>query len=82
MAEDMQKLHLTICRGPSCGVMGSDALVAWCADLNAAGLPVSHEICGCTGNCTEAPVIELDGRYVTEVSPEKLTEILIERGIS
>lgn len=81
MTDTMQNLHLTICRGPTCGIMGSDALVTWCVDLQNAGLAVSHEICGCTGNCCEAPVIELDSTYETEVTPERLTEILIERGL-
>ena len=81
MTEIEKTLNVIVCRGPSCSLMGSDELVAWCRDLKAAGLPLRHDISGCTGNCVESPVVQWRDRYVTEASPEKLTELLIDEGI-
>jgi NADH:ubiquinone oxidoreductase subunit E len=67
-------LAVVICKGPNCSLNNAGALVDWCAQLADAGLPVSHSISGCTGNCSEAPVVQWNGRYLTECSPEKLTE--------
>ena len=72
-----KSLQIRICRGPNCSLLGGDGLLQWCRDLIAAGIPIDHEISGCTGNCLEAPVVEWNGRYLTEMSPAKLTDQLI-----
>jgi NADH:ubiquinone oxidoreductase subunit E len=74
------KLKIAVCTGPSCSLLGSSELRDWCGQLEAAGLDIHHEITGCTGNCLESPVVEWNGRYITECSPEKLTSQLIEDG--
>lgn len=76
-----KRLDIVVCKGPTCGFMGGSDLEAWCRDLEAAGLPIRHEICGCTGNCMESPVVVWNGKFVTEADPEKLTALLIEEGI-
>ena len=58
--------------------MNGDALEAWCRDLASAGLPITHDITGCTGNCLESPVVQWNDRYLTECTPAKLTARLIE----
>lgn len=68
---------MIVCKGPSCSLLGGEALLDWCRDLEAAGLPVEYEVSGCSGNCMESPVAQWNGRYLTECSPEKLTEELI-----
>jgi NADH:ubiquinone oxidoreductase subunit E len=60
--------------------MDGEALTSWCADLEAAGLPVTHGISGCTGHCLEAPVVQWNERMITEASPARLTATLIEEG--
>ena len=77
----IKSLNVVVCKGPSCCLMNGDALEAWCRDLAAAGLPVTHEISSCTGNCQESPVVQWNGRYLTECSPAKLTEQLMEDGL-
>ncbi len=74
------ELRVIVCKGPSCSLLGGDALENWCRELNQAGLPVKHEVSGCTGNCLESPVVQWNGRYITECNPEKLTGQLIEEG--
>ena len=74
------QLKIVVCKGPSCSLMGGDELVTWCEDLEKAGLAVCHQISGCTGNCLESPVVQWNGRYLTECSPEKLTSQLIQDG--
>ena len=81
MSSVTSTLEVVICRGPTCSLMDREALQAWCADLEAAGLPVTHEVSGCTGNCLEAPVVCWNGRIITEASPERLTETLIEEDL-
>lgn len=81
MAEPVKNLKVVVCKGPSCSLMEAEDLMSWCADLAAAGLPIQHEESRCTGNCSESPVVEWNGRYLTECSPVKLTERLIEDGL-
>lgn len=76
-----QKLKVVVCKGPSCSLRGSSLLVSWCEDLAAAKLPIAHGISPCTGNCYEAPVVEWNGAYLTEVTPELLTSRLIDDGL-
>lgn len=71
------KLSVIVCRGPSCSLHDSAALVRWCEELAAAHLPITHDISPCTGNCHEAPVVEWNGVYLTEATPERLTSQLI-----
>ena len=78
---DNPKLKLIICRGPSCSLAGSAALVDWCRDLEAAGLGIASDVSRCTGNCEESPVVQWNGTYLTRCSPEKLTERLIEEDL-
>ena len=80
MTRQHQSLQVIVCKGPSCSLMGGTELEQWCDALEASGLPVSHEVSGCTGNCLESPVVQWNGRYLTECSPEKLTAQLIEDG--
>ncbi|MDJ0841492.1 MAG: hypothetical protein QNK37_33600 [Acidobacteriota bacterium] len=74
-------LKVVVCKGPTCSLLNGGELEEWCRDLEAAGLPVSHEISGCTGNCLESPVVQWNGCYLTECSPAKLTEQLMEDGL-
>ena len=74
-------LSVVVCRGPSCSLMDSESLLSWCRDLQEAGLPISFEKSGCTGNCSECPVVQWNGRYLTQCSPARLTEQLILDGI-
>ena len=80
MNQSRSSLNVVICQGPSCSLMGCRELLAWCDALKAAGLPINFNVSGCTGNCLESPVVEWNGRYLTESSPEKLTARLIEEG--
>lgn len=77
MSQTSKNLEVIVCRGPSCSVMDSADLMNWCRDLQAAELPVTCAESLCTGNCTEAPVVQWNGRYITEATPEKLTERLM-----
>jgi NADH:ubiquinone oxidoreductase subunit E len=61
--------------------MDSADLLDWCRDLQAAQLPIQYSESLCTGNCTEAPVVQWNGRYETEASPERLTELLVEEDL-
>lgn len=81
MSETTKTLDVVVCRGPSCSVMDSADLLDWCRDLQAAQLPINCSESGCTGNCLEAPVVQWNGRYLTEVTPEKLTEQLMEEDL-
>ena len=81
MPQAVNTLRVVICKGPSCSLMNGEDLVAWCTALKAAGLPVEHAVSGCTGNCLESPVVQWNGCYLTECSPESLTERLIEEGL-
>ena len=74
-------LNVVVCKGPSCSLMNGSELEGWCRDLEAAGLPIDHDISGCTGNCLESPVVQWNGRYLTECTPAKLTEQLMEDGL-
>lgn len=80
MKTESGQLQIVVCKGPSCSLLGGDALQSWCEELVSAGLPVNHNISGCTGNCLESPVVQWNGRYLTECNPEKLTGQLIEDG--
>lgn len=75
------KLTVVVCRGPSCSLMGGAALQNWCRDLETAGLNIRHGISPCTGNCQESPVVEWNGTYITEATPERLTERLIQEDL-
>jgi len=75
------ELEIVVCQGPTCGLMDNHALIAWCDALAEAGLPVTHEVSGCTGNCLEAPVAMCNERIITEASPERLTAALIEEDL-
>lgn len=79
-AQTRIKLNIAVCKGPSCSLMGGSELKDWCEQLEAAGLAIQHQVTGCTGNCLESPVVEWNGRYLTDCSPEKLTAQLIEDG--
>ena len=81
MTSKAGELTIVVCMGPSCSLMGGRDLVQWCKDLEAAGLAVSHQIRGCTGNCMESPVVQWNGRYLTACSPTQLTEKLINEEI-
>ncbi len=81
VSNTVARLEVVICQGPTCSLMNGEELHAWCADLGAAGLPIAHEVSGCTGNCLEAPVVEWNGRIITEASPALLTETLIDEGL-
>ena len=59
-------------------MMGRDELIEWCQDLSAAGIVLNQQISGCTGNCLEAPVVQWNDQLITNSSPEKLTQLLIE----
>ena len=77
----VKTLNVVVCKGPNCSLMNGDALEAWCRDLEAAGLPITHDITGCTGNCLESPVVQWNDRYLTMCTPAKLTARLIEEGL-
>ncbi len=74
-------LNVTVCAGPSCSLMGGEALSAWRRQLAEAGLPIEGDDCGCTGNCLESPVVVWNGRFLTECTPESLTARLIDEGL-
>lgn len=71
------KLFVQVCTGPTCSLQGGPALSAWCRDLAEAGLAIELGTTPCTGNCCEAPVVTWNGRYLTELTPDKLTAQLI-----
>ena len=74
-------LEVVVCKGPSCSLMNGKELERWCEELEAAGLPLKHALSGCTGNCTESPVVQWNGHCLTHCSPQKLTERLIEENL-
>lgn len=74
-------LEVIVCKGPTCSLMNGSALEGWCEELEAAGLPLSHSISGCTGNCLASPVVCWNGEYLTGCSPVKLTARLIDEGL-
>lgn len=76
-----KRLAISVCRGPSCSVMGSGALAQWCRDLIEAGIELEFQITSCTGNCQEAPVVQWNGRYLTEMNTAKMTEQLMEEDL-
>ncbi|TQS42736.1 NAD(P)H-dependent oxidoreductase subunit E [Cryptosporangium phraense] len=57
-----------ICRGEACQAVGASALV------EAAGDRAGHVFC--FGNCALGPTVEVDGRVLGRVTPEKLREVL------
>lgn len=70
-------LSVQVCRGPSCCLMGSRSLVEWCQDLIDAGIELDYQITSCTGHCQEAPVVQWNGRFLTQMSPAGMTRQLI-----
>jgi len=72
-----KSLSILVCRGPSCCLMGSRAIAEWCQDLKSAGIELDFQITSCTGHCQEAPVVQWNGRYLTQMSPARMTRQLI-----
>lgn len=77
MTSSSKTLSISVCRGPSCSLMGSAALADWCRDLQDAGIEINFEITSCTGHCKEAPIVAWNGKFLTEMSTAKMTEQLI-----
>lgn len=78
MSATSKTLSITVCRGPSCSLLGSSALVSWCRDLADAGIALDFQISSCTGHCQEAPIVAWNGSFLTQMSPAKMTEALIQ----
>lgn len=75
--------HIRICRGTACHVMGSLSLVhevrkqlAIEPGQSTKDGQFSLEGVQCMGACSLAPVVEVDGKYCENVSPEKLRQII------
>lgn len=81
------KIHIRICRGTACHVMGSSNILKelekelkiTSGEVTKDGI-FSLEIASCIGACSLAPVLEVNGDFYPLVKKEQIREILnIER---
>ena len=77
----MSKPNITICMGSSCFARGNEKNVAFCEKFLAArGLRDEVDIVLgaslCTGNCTEGPIVIVDGKVHTQVDEGVMSDIL------
>ncbi len=77
------KYHLELCRGTACHVKGSARLLQIVLDewklepgnCTPDGL-FSLELASCLGACGSAPVLRLNGKPYSRMTPEKLRELM------
>lgn len=80
------KYHIQVCTNCACMIRGSDAIVA--AVKDATGLEGQGSISGdglftlteveCLGACVEAPMMQINDHYHTQLTAEKTAEIIAE----
>jgi len=74
-----------ICRAEACQAVGAEQLVACAAEhghaLGKPG-PVAVSQVFCLGNCALGPSVEVDGRVLGRVTPQRLAALLAERTAS
>lgn len=68
------------CKGSICSLVGGRELEAWCAALRQAGFPLKLGAMECSDNCSQAPLLRVNGDLLTEASPSKLTTRMIAEG--
>jgi len=75
----LAKLHLEICSGTSCHLMGSFDLYQTVESLRSQykeHLEVS--VVTCLGKCGQGPSIKFNGTVYTQVTPEQLKKMIMQ----
>lgn len=78
--EPQRKHHLKVCRAEACQAVGGRAV--WAAASTAAenGGDVQLEAVYCLGNCACAPSVQLDGRTIGRMNPERVATLFAAGG--
>lgn len=75
-----QTHHLKVCRAEACQAVGGRAV--WAAASTAAenGDDIKLEAVYCLGNCACAPSVQLDGRTIGRMDPERVATLFAASG--
>ncbi len=74
-----EKLNITVCLGSSCFARGNEEHLNFIEDyVEENNLDAVIDICGsrCEGKCAQGPNITINGKLYSNITKEKLKEIL------
>lgn len=74
-----EKLNITVCLGSSCFARGNEEHLNFIEDyVEENNLDAVIDICGsrCEGKCAQGPNITINGKLYSNITKEKLNEIL------
>lgn len=74
-----EKLNITVCLGSSCFARGNEEHLNFIEDyVEENNLDAVIDICGsrCEGKCAQGPNITMNGKLYSNITKEKLKEIL------
>jgi NADH:ubiquinone oxidoreductase subunit E len=73
----MDVVVLELCKGLICSLVGGRELEAWCAAMRQAGFPLELSVMECSDNCSQAPLLRVNGKLQSEANPSALTMQMI-----